>query len=125
MKMSAPSQDQVEPQVALSRFLTAIKNQADMDPSFRNNLLLALGVTIVFEGENDLSSVEPHIVAARKDELSFRAIYSKLTGPKLRSLITKAKLASATDLRGKSPEEMMTMLWERARGRAQERGLVE
>jgi hypothetical protein len=116
--------DQVSPDVALGRFLTAIQNQADIDPSFRNNLLLALGVTIVFEGENDLTSVDPHIVAARKDELAFRAIYGRLTTAKLRSVLTKSKLASTTDLRGKAPDEMMDILWRRARDRAEERGLI-
>lgn len=117
--------DAVEPAVALARFLTAIKNQADADPTFRNNLLLALGVTVVFQGENDLSSVEPHVVAARKDELQFRAIYGQLATAKLRALLTtKSKLASAADLRGKTQPEMMDMLWDRAKSRAEERGLI-
>lgn len=122
--MSDDQNEGVAPDVALGRFLTAIQNQADIDPSFRNSLLLALGVTVVFEGENDLSSVEPHIVAARKDELAFRAIYGRLSGPKIRSLLTKSKLASTTDLRGKTQEEMMNMLWSRARAKAEERGLL-
>ena len=122
--MTDTKKDAVAPEVALGRFLTAIQNQADVDPSFRNNLLLALGVTIVFEGENDLSSVDPHIVAARKDELSFRAIYGRLTAAKLRAVLTKSKLASATDLRGKAQDEMMDILWRRARDRAEERGLI-
>ncbi len=115
----------VEPQVALSRFLTAIRDQADADPAFRNRLLIALGVTVVFEGENDLFNVDPHIVAAMKEEMQFRAIYGALTTAKLRSVLTtKSKLASAADLRGKSPEDMMDMLWERAKARAEERGLL-
>lgn len=117
--------EKVEPQVVLSRFLTAIKNQADVDPSFRNNLLLALGVAVYFEGEDSLLSIEPHIIAARKDELQFRAIFSQLSTAKLRSVLTKSKLASAADLRGKAGGEMMDMLYERASARAEERGLIQ
>lgn len=123
--MSNIEPEKVDPQVALARFLTAIKSQADIDPNFRNNLILALGVTVIFEGEDDLLNIEPHIVAARKDELQFRAIYNKLPAPKLRSLLTtKSKLASAADARGKSVGEMVDMLFERARARAEERGLL-
>jgi hypothetical protein len=122
--MTDTQSEQVAPEVALGRFLTAIQNQADIDPSFRNNLLLALGVTVIFEGENELTNVEPHIVAARKDELAFRAIYGRLTAAKLRSVLTKSKLASTVDLRGKQQDEMMDILWRRARDRAEERGLI-
>lgn len=123
--MTDPDLEKVEPHVALSRFLTAIKDQADVDPSFRNSLLLALGVTVYFEGEDELLNIEPHIIAARKDELQFRAIFGKLSGPKLRSVLTtKSKLASAADVRGKSAGEMMDMLYTRARARAEERGLI-
>lgn len=117
--------EKVEPHVALSRFLAAVKTQADVDPQFRNSLLLALGVAIYFEGEDELLNIEPHIVAARKDELQFRAIFGQLSAAKLRSVLTsKSKLASAADVRGKNAGEMIDMLYERARARAEERGLI-
>ena len=122
--MSDDQKVELAPEVALARFLTAIQNQADVDPRFRNTLLLALGANIVFSGEDDLTTIEPHIVAARKDELSFRAIYSKLAAPKLRSILTKNGLASATDLRGKSAPQMLDVLWSRSIARAEERGLL-
>ncbi|MDX2275152.1 MAG: hypothetical protein NW206_06845 [Hyphomonadaceae bacterium] len=121
--MNDDNHERVAPEVALDRFLTAIKNQADIDPAFRNNLLLALGVTVVFDGENDLANVAPHIVAAHKDELSFRAIYGRLPVAKLRSVLTKSGLATKSDLTGKSQDDILDMLWGRAVSRAEERGL--
>lgn len=123
--MSQSNDDEIDPMVALRKFLSTIENQAEVDASFRNNLLLALGVKIVFSGEDDLTTIEPHIVAAKRDELQFRAIYSKLPAAKLRSTLTKSKLASTADLRQKTQEQMLTMLWERASARAEERGLKE
>ena len=118
------SEEPITPEVALGRFLTAIKNIADVDPQFRNQLIFAIGVPVIFAGENDLTTIEPHVVAARKDELAFRAIYSALSAPKLRSILTKSKLATTVDLRGKAVGDMVDMLWARARERAEERGLI-
>lgn len=124
MSEQGNEREEVDARTALSRFLSTIKNQADVDPVFRNNLLIALGVTVVFDGEDDLSSIEPHVVATLKNREKFFAIYSKLTSAKLRSTLTKSKLASATDLRGQSQEQMLNMLWDRAKSRAEERGLT-
>lgn len=124
--MSDSGADEVDPQVALARFLTAIKNYADVDTNFRDSLIQALGVTVKYQGEDDLLNIEPHIVAARKDELQFRAIYGQVTAAKLKSILTtKTKLATPADVKSKSAEDMMDMLWKRARSRARERGLID
>lgn len=115
----------IEPQVALGRFLNIVKNQADADQTFRDSLLQALGVTVIYAGEDEITNVAPHIVAAQKDELQFRAIYGQLNATKLKAiLVTKSKLASKADAQGKTADDLIDMLWQRARNRAEEKGLV-
>lgn len=124
--MSDTGAEEVEPQVALARFLSAIKNYADVDPNFRDSLIQALGLVVKYQGEDDLLNIEPHIIAARKEELQFRAIYGQFPPAKVKSILTtKAKLATAADVKGKSAEDIMDMLWKRARSRARERGLID
>jgi hypothetical protein len=117
--------DPVEPQVALSQFLNVIKSHADSNQEFRDDLLRAIGVAVLYAGEDDLTNVPPHIVAAQKGELKFRAIYGTLGGPKIRTiLVTKSKLASKADAAGKSAEELLDMLWKRSYNKALELGLA-
>lgn len=123
--MSSSDDETVAPQVALTRFLGAIKNHADIDSAFRDRLLQALGVTVVYEGEDDLANVAPHIVASQKNELQFRAIYGPLSAAKLKAILKKAGLATPADMARKTADDLIDMLWVRAYNKARERGLIE
>lgn len=119
------SDEPVAPQVALARFLTVVRNRAEVDASFRDDLLQALNVSVIYAGEDDLANVAPHVVAAQKGELPFRAIYGALSVTKLRAIFKKSGLATPADLTGKSAEALVDLLWTRALSRARERGMLD
>lgn len=121
-----PNDKPVSPNLALRRFLDAVADEADMNAAFRNRLILALGVPVIFEGQDDLASVHPVELAVRYDEHSFKRIYSQLKGPALKKILTQHGLASAAEAgaKGIRPPQQIELLWDRARGRAEEDGRI-
>lgn len=114
----------VSPNIALRRFLDAVADEADMNESFRNRLVLALGSPVIFEGQDDLVSVHPVELVVRYDEHTFKRIYSQLKGPALKKLLTQHNLASSAEAgaKGIKASQQVELLWERARNRAEEDG---
>lgn len=121
-----PTEKPLSPNVALRRFLDAVAEEADMNAAFRNRLLLALGVAVIFEGQDDLATVHPAELAVRYDEHTFKRIYGQLRGPALKKLLLTHSLASAAEAgaRGIKVPEQVQLLWERARIRAEEDGRI-
>lgn len=121
-----PNEKPVSPNFALRRFLDVVAEEADMNAAFRNRLLLALGVPVIFEGQDDLASVHPAEIAARYDEHTFKRIYGNLKGPALKKILTSFNLASAAEAgaKGIKVPEQVELLWKRAHIRAQEDGRV-
>ena len=121
-----PTEKPLSPNVALRRFLDAVAEEADMNAAFRNRLLLALGVAVIFEGQDDLATVHPAELAVRYDEHTFKRIYGQLRGPALKKLFLTHSLASAAEAgaRGIKVPEQVQLLWERARIRAEEDGRI-
>lgn len=114
----------ISPNASLRRFLEVIAEEADMNAAFRNRLLLAIGVPVMFEGQDDLTTVHPVELAVRYDEHTFKRIYSQLRGPALKKLLVGYNLASAPEAggRGITVADQIQLLWERARIRAEEDG---
>lgn len=111
------------PQLALNRFLDAVRDEAATNPGFRGRLLEALAIEIYIEGEEEISAVDPIGLARSKSEATFRRVYSQLNATALRAVLRDADLATATDLKGQTKASLIDMLWSRSRSRAAERGL--
>ncbi|MCA8898300.1 MAG: hypothetical protein R3C00_04020 [Hyphomonas sp.] len=119
----------LSPDQALKRFLAVVAEEADMNAGFRNRLLLALGVPVLFEGQDDIMSISPVELVVRYDQDTFRRIYATLKPPALQKVLKESGLATKDDLAFpksmKAPEKldrMLDMLFERASDRASERG---
>ena len=119
-----PNEKPISPNVALRRFLDVVADEADMNAAFRNRLILALGVPVIFEGQDDLASVHPVELAVRYDEHTFKRIYGNLKGAALKKLLVAHKLASAAEAGAKGIKvgDQVELLWERARLKAEEDG---
>lgn len=119
-----PTEKPISPNTALRRFLDVVAQEADMNAAFRNRLLLALDVPVIFEGQDDLASVHPVELVTRYDEHTFKRIYSQLKGPALKKLLVEHGLASTAEAgaKGIKPPQQIELLWERARLKAEEDG---
>jgi hypothetical protein len=115
--------DALRPDQALRRFLDAVADEAAANHEFRNRLLFALGTPILFQGEEDIKTLDPVEMCGRKSEDEFVALYSSLTAAQIKRILTTHSLATTTDLRGVTAKDVLAaMLWKRARNRATERG---
>lgn len=114
----------ISPNASLRRFLDVIADEANMNAEFRNRLLLAIGVPVMFEGQDDLATVHPAELAVRYDEHTFKRIYGNLKGAALKKLLVSHNLASAAEAGAKGIKvgDQVQLLWERARIRAEEDG---
>ncbi len=119
-----PNEKPISPNAALRRLLGVVAEEADMNAAFRNRLLLALGVPVIFEGQDDLASVHPAELAARYDEHTFKRIYGALKSAALKKILVEHNLASAAEAgaKGIKAPQQVQLLWDRARGRAEEDG---
>lgn len=117
-----PNEKPISPNASLRAFLEVIADEADMNAAFRNRLLLAIGVPIIFEGQDDLATVHPAELAVRYDEHTFKRIYGNLKGAALKKILTSFNLASTVEAGAKGIRvgDQVQLLWERARGRAEE-----
>lgn len=121
-----PNEKPISPNTALRAFLDVIADEADMNAAFRNRLLLAIGVPVIFEGQDDLASVSPVELAVRYDEHTFKRIYGNLKGAALKKILTGFNLASAAEAgaKGIKVDQQVQLLWDRACIRAEEDGRV-
>jgi hypothetical protein len=113
----------ISPDVALRRFLEVIANEAAANTGFRNRLLQAVGVKVVFEGEDDIATADPVDLAQRYSEDAFKRIYGILKAPDLQSLMIGRGLATKDTFPVKPKKrvpELLALLWETARERADE-----
>ncbi|WP_273185505.1 hypothetical protein [Hyphomonas adhaerens] len=122
-------QKAISPEQALRRFLAVVADEADMNSGFRNRLLLSLGTPVFFEGQDDLSTVDPVELIVRYDTDTFRRIYSSLKAPALQKILRETGLASKEDMvfpkgtkAAQKVELLVNMLLDRASDRAEERG---
>lgn len=119
----------ISPDQALRRFLAVVAEEADMNSGFRNRLLLALGTPILFEGQDDLISVNPVELVIRYDADTFKRIYSSLKAPALQKVLKESGLATKDDLTfpkgikaADKVDRMLDMLFDRSKDRAAELG---
>lgn len=114
----------ISPNAALRRFLDVVADEADINAAFRNRLLLALDVPVIFEGQDDLATVHPMELAVRYDEHTFKRIYGTLKSAALKKILVERNLASAAEAgaKGIKAPQQVELLWDRARGRAEEDG---
>jgi hypothetical protein len=117
--------EQVPPQIALSRFLDAVRDEAAVNVSFRNRLISALALEVIIEGEEEISTLDPVSLCVAKSESAFRRIYEQLPPAKLKAVLLEAELAKKPDLTGQTKPGLINMLYQRARNRAEERGRID
>jgi hypothetical protein len=114
------------PDAALQDFLNVIRDEAAINPAFRNRLLEATQTPMVVAGAEDLMTFDPVEMLVRFDDETFARIYRSLTAAQLKSLLKAPPLplATSSDLTGKTKPALEAMLLERVRSRAEETGRI-
>lgn len=100
--------------MAIDKFLRAIKNAAAESPEFRARLIDAIGVTVLYEGEEQFQGADPVRQAGMWSEDAFTRIWSSASLAQIKSSLKAYQLATNEDMKGKRKPQLIAMLFDRA-----------
>ena len=106
---------------ALDRFLEELRREFRSNPEFAHRVVKSLGAEVMFEGKLAAKLLNPRELVAGKPEDIARATLSSLSLTELKSLAKTNNLATSVDVKGKSKEQLVDMVYTRALAKAQER----
>jgi hypothetical protein len=110
----------ITPEEALDRLFTLIREQASQDRQFGRRLLEAVGVTVIYRGDDAFDAVDPVLLAADGRE-AFEKALNTFKVADLRALIKNFDLATASDMKGrKKKSELIELMWQGARGKRED-----
>ena len=104
----------VSAEAALSAFFRAVKDEAMVSPAFRARLIDALGVNVLYEGEEQFEGANPIKQAGLWSEDAFLRIWSKASMKQIRDVLKSYQLATPEDMKGKKRPQLVAMLYDRA-----------
>ena len=108
-----PREDSLTPDEALSRLFDLISEQASNDRRFARQLLEAMGVTVLFRGEEALDAIDPVLVVANGYD-EFRRTFSTFKLTQLKKIAKEYGLATTSDMKGKKLPQLIDIMWEGA-----------
>ena len=113
---------EVSANLALKNFLNAVKDAAAESPTFRARLIDALGFTVLYEGDEQFAGANPTKQAGRWSEDAFTRIWKGATVAELRATLSEYDLATKEDIKGLRKNELIALLYRRAKNQAEETG---
>lgn len=109
---------------AVNAFLDLLKDTVAEDPQFRARMVDVLGLTVVYEGEEQFQGANPVKQAAQWSEDAFARIWSGAKVTDLKQVLKERSLATATDMRGLKKSDLISLLYRRALEQAENTGLI-
>jgi hypothetical protein len=113
--------DAVTPEEALDKLFTVIREEALANPKFANRLFNAVGIKVMFQGNDAALTADPVVAASRCDQATFREMFSTFSEADLKKMITNWGLGTAEDIRKVStrPKKIgyVELLWAGAKQR--------
>lgn len=111
----------LDPVAYLDRFFDELRDEVRTNPKFANRLVKAMGGNVVFENATKSEIANPYILAANGDKSEFYSVFSPLKPSQIKKVLKDNNLATTVDVRGKSPSELLDMLYDRASLKVSER----
>lgn len=105
---------------ALDRVLEEFRREFAANPDFAHRVVRALGATVSFDPKHAASLINPVDLVARSPEEA-SATLSGLAPAELKKIARDSKLATGSDLTGKSKDELVALIVRRAGLRIQSR----
>jgi hypothetical protein len=104
----------------LDRFFDELRSEVRANPKLAARLVKALGGDVVF-GEADKAEVANPYALATGPKAKFLSIFSSLKLPEIRKVLKDNNLATRVDMNGKTADELVDMMYERAASKVRER----
>jgi hypothetical protein len=105
----------------VDRFFDEIRAEVRTNPRLAERLVSALGGSVTFAEEQKAEVANPYLAAARLSKPEFIATFASLKPGQLRQVLKDHNLATRIDMTGKSAEQLLEMMHERAARRIKER----
>jgi hypothetical protein len=105
----------------LDRFFDELRAEVRSNPKLAERLTRALGGEVVFGDELKADLANPYLLAASGSKSKFYSVFSGLKPNEIRRVLRENNLATSVDVRGKTTEELVDMLFRRASSKISER----
>lgn len=103
----------IDPAEALDNLFQVVREEALRNPAFARRLLVAVGCTVEFRGEQALAAVDPVLVAIRGPE-EFRRTFLSMSAKEIKKIGKDFSLIEESETKKKSVAALVDLLWERA-----------
>jgi len=110
--------------LAINRFLRAVKDAAAESPEFRARIIEALNVTVLYEGEEQFVGADPIKQAGKWSQDAFARIWSKATLGQIKTVMKSYQLATPEDMKGKRKPQLIELLYDRAQKESHNDGRI-
>ena len=104
----------------IDRFFDELRAEVRSNPKLAARLVKALGGNVVFEDETKADVANPYQLATA-GKSNFMSVFGKLKLPELKKVLKDNNLATRVDMNGKSAEQLVDMLYDRAAMKVSER----
>lgn len=105
----------------LDRFFDELRDEVRSNPRFASRVVKALGAEVVFENEAKADIANPYILAANGSKSQFYSTFATMKPSQIRQVLRENNLATRLDMTGKSAEQLIDMLFDRASQKVNER----
>jgi hypothetical protein len=105
----------------LDRFFDELREEVRSNPRLAARLVKALGGDVVFEEGAKAEVANPYQLAASGSKAKFLKVFSSFKLPQLKQVLKENNLATKVDMSGKSADQLVEMLYERAASKVSER----
>ena len=111
----------LDPAAYLDRLFDVIREEARNNPKFADRLVRALGGKVVFQDEAKGDVANPYMLAGNSSKAHFYSVFASMKANEIRKMMRENNLATSLDMRGRSVDQLIDMMYDRARLKVTER----
>jgi hypothetical protein len=104
----------------LDRFFDELRNEVRSNPKLAARLVKALGGDVVFGDEAKAEVANPYALATGP-KAKFLSVFASMKLPDIRKVLKVNNLATHVDMNGKTADQLVEMMYERAATKVRER----
>jgi len=104
----------------IDRFFDELRSEVRTNPKLAARLVKALGGNVVFEDETKADVANPYQLAAGT-RANFMSVFGKMKLADIKKVLKDNNLATRIDMNGKTVEQLVDMLYDRAAMKVSER----
>lgn len=105
----------------IDRFFDELRAEVRSNPALAARLVKALGGNVVFDDETKADVANPYALAASATKAQFYGVFGSMKLAQIKKVLKDHNLATRVDMNGKSAEQLVAMMYERATNKISER----